>query len=240
MDDVEWRTLVSDINSDIAGIVHAEHARRILEDVNLELAQRADEPIEEDFIDADAWNIDPAGPSIVVVDGVTIRTRKLHRRGLTQADVKGADLLYEIEGLKFVLIQYKKPDHRGRVERDSGQLDDLIEACPNPCPPHRYGFEETCGAWFAVTPNSPESAYLPACVTNQIFGKADSRKKEKFTSVADYTKDGFQRAFAECQIGARLTPIGFKMSRARIERERIKQDRVLFSVSQSGSFTRIR
>jgi hypothetical protein len=124
MDDLEWRTLVSDINSDIAGIVHVQHARRILEDVNQELAQRADEPIEEDFIHADVWNIDPAKPNIVVMDGVTVRTRTLHRRGLKQADVKGADLLYEIEGLKFVLVQYKKPDHRGRVERDSRQLDD--------------------------------------------------------------------------------------------------------------------
>src|SRR5215471_14034834 len=104
MRELEWRTIVSGINADIAGIVRAQ---RTLDEVNVELARRAHEPIEEDFIFADAIGSDQALPRIVNVDGVSVQIRTLHRRGLKQSDIKGADLLYEIAGRKFALVQYK-------------------------------------------------------------------------------------------------------------------------------------
>jgi hypothetical protein len=84
---------------------------------NEELRGRKGRPIEEDFIRADALGHDPGVPRKFKVDGVEIETRMLHRRGIRQRDVKGADLLYEIAGRKFVLIPYKTPTRRDRVKR---------------------------------------------------------------------------------------------------------------------------
>jgi hypothetical protein len=117
----EWYNLVDDINADIAGIVRAQ---RTLSEINDGLAQRLHNPKEEDFIHADMWGIDPGAPRITQVDGVSVRARMLRRQGLRQRDIKGADLLYEIVGRKFALVQYKKPNRKGRVKRDAEQLDD--------------------------------------------------------------------------------------------------------------------
>jgi hypothetical protein len=61
----EWRRLVEDINADIAGMVRAQQTLR---EVNDALVQRARNPIEEDFIHADMWDIDPHMPRITQVD----------------------------------------------------------------------------------------------------------------------------------------------------------------------------
>ena len=177
MRELEWRTIVSGINADIAGIVRAQ---RTLHEINVELARRANEPIEEDFIFADAIGRDQALPRIVDVGGVSIQIRTLHRRGLKQSDIKGADLLYEIAGRKFALVQYKM-ERRGRVTHEQQQLRDLIDACPNSCPPHASDFVYTCGAWFAMRSTTGESAYLPACLAGELFGDSVSRDMKRFS-----------------------------------------------------------
>jgi len=133
----EWRTLVDQANKDISGIIQSQ---RTLREVHKELDERLRRPIEEDFIFADALGYDPRIPRVIEVGGVQVHIRVLHRRGLHQADVKGADLIYEISGSKFVLVQYKKADAGGRVQKTATQLRDLISACPNPCPLPLHAF----------------------------------------------------------------------------------------------------
>jgi len=226
----EWYSLVEEINADIAGIVRAQ---RILSGINDALARRATSPIEEDFIHADMWDIDPGKPRITQVDGVSIQTRMLHRRGLNQSDIKGGDLLYEIVGRKFALVQYKKPDRQGRVKRDKQQLDDLMNSCPTTCPPFQEGFSNRCGSWYAVRPDSPDTAsYMPACVAAQIFGESNSRKQNRFKFRFSLTD--FQRAFAECFTGARITPEQF--DRRTMESKLIERNWVMFEALQFGTF----
>jgi hypothetical protein len=248
MEELEWRMLVSFINADIAGIVRTQridairrrHARRVLDELRKELAEREKRPKEEDFITADAFGIEPVKPIVRRIDGVRVQTRMLHRKGLTETDIKGADLLYEVAGVKFALVQYKTPNRQGRVARDREQLDELIGACPNSnlnlCPPHVSSLDATCGAWFAVR-SEAESGYLPACLAQDIFGDTESRKKEEFLSPhSRYSYKQFERAFARCFTGARVGRPRFNEYRMRIERDLIKRDWVLIYASQSGSF----
>jgi hypothetical protein len=226
----EWYRLVEDINADIAGMIRAQQT---LSEVDEALVQRAGSPIEEDFIHADMWGIDSAMPRITQVDGVSIQTRMLHRRGLSQRDIKGADLLYEIVGRKFALVQYKKPDRQGRVKRDTEQLDELIVSCPTPCPPFQTGFAHRCGSWYAVRPDTPNAAsYVPACVAAQVFGESNSRKEKQFRFGLSFSD--FQRAFGNCLTGGRLTPE--ELDRETLELNLIERDWVVFEALQFGSF----
>jgi hypothetical protein len=247
VEEQEWRTVVSFINADIAGILRSQrtdalrrmHARRTLREIKKELAARERRPKEEDFIDADIHGDEPVAPVTRRVDGVRLQIRKLHRKGLTEGDIKGADLLYEIAGVKFVLIQYKTPSQQQRVTLDHEQLDELIGECPNSkmnfCPPHNPALDETCGAWFAVR-SAGESGYLPACLVNDNFGEVGSAKQEQFIPLAPYSQKAFERAFARCLIGARVGRKRFKDYRRRIEEDLIRRDFVLIFASQSGSF----
>lgn len=230
MQEREWRRLVEDINADIAGIIRAQQT---LSEVNEALVRRANNPVEEDFIHADMWSIDSAMPRITQVDGVSIQTRMLHRRGLSQRDIKGADLLYEIVGRKFALIQYKKPDRQRRVKRDKEQLDDLIKSCPTPCPPFQSGFVHRCGSWYAVKPDTPNAAsYVPACVASQVFGEWNSRKEDHFRFGLSF--GDFQRAFGACLTGARIAPEHF--DRETLGLNLTERDWVVFEALQFGSF----
>jgi hypothetical protein len=225
MEEQEWQDLVANINGDIAGIVHNQ---RVLDEINDELAARKDRPIEEDFIDGDLGR-DDANPHVVEIDGVNLRIRKLHRRGLRQRDIKGADLLYEIAGRKFVLVQYKAIDRRQRVEVDHGQLDELIEACPNPCP--AWSGWPSSGGWFAAR-STGQSAYLPACIAKRTFDGAQSRSLDHFGTGLSH--EVFQQLFARCWTGARIAPTELAYRAWSI----MQEDRVLVSVLQRGSFGR--
>src|SRR6267142_5603648 len=227
MENAEWQQLVRDINLDVGGIIRGQ---RSLEEVNEELRGRKGRPIEEDFIHADALGHDPGVPRKFEVDGVEIETRMLHRRGMHQRDVKGADLLYEIAGRKFVLIQYKTPN-RNRVKLDRRQLKELMGACPNACPPHVPGFWPTCGAWYAVR-STGISAYVPACKAEELFDDADSCSVAHFGSGLSH--ETFQQVFARCFTGARIAP----MEMAYLSWAMLEADRVLFTVLQRGSFGR--
>jgi hypothetical protein len=228
MEDADWRQLVSDINLDITGIIRAQ---RILDEVNAELGKRTARPIEEDFIHADAWGRDPGTPRVFDIDGVEIQTRMLHRRGIHQRDVKGADLLYEIAGKKFALIQYEAPDGRDLVRVDRTQLEELMAAYPNPCPPHARNLWPTCGAWYAVRSTSV-SAYLPACKAHDLFEQAAARSMAYFAGGLPH--EAFQQVFARCWTGARIAPVEMAYSAWAL----LEADRVLFTVLQRGNFGR--
>ncbi|MGE3335752.1 MAG: hypothetical protein AB7I36_19065 [Rhodospirillaceae bacterium] len=220
----DWRATVGQIYDDIAGILRAQRVRG---DIEEQLRARDARPLEDDAIFEVGLGQHPGTPRIVEIDGVTISIRILHRRGLGVRDIKGADLLYEIAGRKYMLIQYKTPDARGMVTKDGDQLRELIAACPNPCPPPRRGLWPTCGSWFALT--APERLYLPACVADSIFGVAASRTAKKFRSGVP--QETFDHLFARCWIGARVAPTEF----AYLTWSELDADRVLFSVVQSGT-----
>jgi hypothetical protein len=222
----EWRATISSVNRDIANILRAQ---QVLTEVHDELDSRAANRIEEDFIFVDALGRDPNEPIIKIIDGVEVHTRLLHRRGLQQSDIKGADLLYEIAGRKFVLVQYKSPNKRNRIIKDERQLARLVASCPNPCPPSIVGFWPTCGAWYAIR-SVKESFYLPACYATSIFDSAASLPIERFASGLG--SDVFDQLFARCWTGARTTPEEY----AYLTWAEMEEDRVLFSVLQRGTF----
>lgn len=227
MNQDEWHEVVRAINGDIWGIIEAQ---RVLSDVHEELQRRADSPIEEDFIFAEGFGRDPAGPVIKNIDGVRVEVRTLHRRGLHQADIKGADLLYEIAGRKFVLIQYKMAKSR-RVSMDEVQLETLIATCPNHFSTGSEGFWPRCGAWFAIF-GGEESLYLPACRARQIFGDSASRALDIFAEGLN--SNVFEQLFARCWTGARIAPV----QQSLLTWSALEHDRVLFTVLQHGGFGR--
>lgn len=228
MTETEWQEMVKRVNDDVRGIVRAQ---RVLEEVNEELVERRGDPFEEDRIFGDGYGFEPGQPRTIVVDGVHILIRTLHRKGLQQRDIKGADLIYEIAGRKFALIQYKDADARNRVLRDHDQLDELVAACPNRCPPPHLGYWPTCGSWFNVKGES-ELAYLPACHASAVFGDAKSRSFDQFRhGIGPST---FQELFARCWIGARIAPTELVF----VAVSAVEADRVVFMASQFGTFGR--
>lgn len=228
MDELLWAQTVAAANADIQGIIRAQ---RVLEDVNRTLDERIANPIEEDRIFADGTDFPPGNAKVITVDEVEIRVRILHRRGLRQRDVRGADLIYEVAGRKFILVQYKNANASGHVSADHKQLERLIEACPNPCPPTQLTFWPTCGSWCNILAGS-EVSCMPACRVKAVFSDA---KRRAFTEFGDgISADVFQHLFARCWIGARIAPtelLYFGWSAA-------EADRVLFAVTQAGTFGR--
>lgn len=228
MYDARWSSLIEWINDDIRGIIRSQ---MVLDDINSNLAERDVRPLEEDFIDTDAFGGDPGKPRVIRVDGVDILVRKLRRRGLRQTDVAGADLLYEIAHRKFVLIQYKTPDKQGRIDKDSEQFARLLDSCPHQCSGDKLFDLSRCGAWLAIQ-SSSETLYLSACHAADVFGDAASRKVDRF--ARGVSKEVFQQLFARCWTGACTAPSEF----AYLAWEALDSDRLLVSVLQRGIFGR--
>ena len=194
----EWRELVQDINSDIAAISRAVQTRGEIHD---QIAARAVRPNEEFFIDDDAFGMQPSEPREFGLHGASIKVWKVHRAGIWAGDIKGADLYYEIDDKKFVLVQYKTPDKRDRVNLDKEQLDELVNACPIDCPPSkRFG----CGSWYLIR-TKDDREYFPACEARKIFGRNNSRYRRFF--INGLVESQFMQDFGACQIGARTKPI---------------------------------
>lgn len=225
MELLEWRETVDFINSEIREILRNQ---RVLNEVHDALGARAERPLEEDFIAADALDRPPNEPVVRVIDDVEITVRVLHRQGESLTDVVGADLLYEIEGRKYVLIQYKTPDRRGLVHHDETQLDELIEACSATCR-FRTRSWPRCGAWHCVRGPAGASYHI-ACEASAIFGTAATRMMDKFKR--GLSKEAFDELFAKCWVGARISPSELTYWTWSTFDAR----RVLFSVLQRGTF----
>lgn len=228
MENDQWREVISRINRDISGIIKAQ---RTLEEIEKELSDRKAKPLEEDFVLEDALGQHPGEPREFNIEGVRISVRLLHRRGQKQKDIKGADLLYEIAGRKFILLQYKIPVNAS-VQRDKDQLDTLVKACPNECPPYDLSYFPTCASWFTIKTTN-ESLYLPACRVASIFGDATSRKMDRFSEGV--SAETFQQLFARCWIGARIA----QTELVNLTWDLMEQDDVLITVIQRGSFGRM-
>lgn len=188
------RGTVRDINAEIRRLVHNQRIRAEIRD---RLEARDQRPLEEDFIDADLRDERVGAPTVRRINGVTIRVWKLHRRGASASDIRGADLMYEIEGAKFVLVQYKTPNNQGVVAGDLDQLDALMRSCALDCPPPPLP-SRGCGGWQAV--RNDAGFYHPACMAREIFGRHESRAERAF--VGGLSKQAFDSAFAQCAVGS--------------------------------------
>lgn len=219
MSPAEAESLVRGVNEDIERIARAAQTQQ---QVRSAIRFRAEKPLEEQLIDEDSYAIPRGQPRVLRVGSVELKIWKIHRAGLDSTDIKGADLYYEMDGTKFVLVQYKSPSSSGRVKKDSSQLVELTAACPNPClPTERF----SCGSWFALR-DGVSSSYHTACEASNIFGTYASRKKEAF--INGLTKTQFEAAFAGCRIGGRSAPI----RAMQFQQASVNADHIFFRVQQ--------
>jgi hypothetical protein len=181
----------------------------------------------------------PGEPIEHVIDGIRITIRILHQTGKGLRDIRGADLLYEIEDEKYALIQYKSPRKSdGRVAVDKEQLKELIGTCPGVCfykkkrptqtPVRMNGY---CGCWYTVR-SATSSSYMHACEAQHIFGERGTAGEREFQT--GLRKDEFERLFAICRIGA-LTSV--KGSKFYINKA-LDQGDMVFHVVQHGCWRR--
>jgi hypothetical protein len=192
---MESHEIISHVMREVDGIIDRQ---RTIEKVKGALDDRARNPHEEDFIYGEGTNNQKVFRE--EIDGVTIEKTILHRRGAKDTDISGADLLFEIVGEKYVLVQYKRADGSGRVKNDESQLDELMGSCSNDCPEFRPYMLGTCGAWYALIDGTTVS-YMPACVASESFARRGSCKARDFERALE--REAFLSAFAKCYIGAR-------------------------------------
>jgi len=225
MDLEQWNSAVAFVRDDVRTIIRAQRTHQA---IRQQLEARNEYPLEEDFIDADLGNDRIGAARYFEIEGVQIIVRKLHRRGLGARDVMGADLLYEIEGQKYTIIQYKSPDRRGRIEHDHQQLSDLVDNCPETMCSNRFRWP-WCGSWHAIR-SDEVSLYHQACEARHIFNGAASRNIAAFSS--GLSKDTFDELFGLCWIGAPIRPGAM----AGVVTSTTNANRVLFAVTQRGRF----
>ena len=216
-----WIRLVEALNADIVGLVKAQ---RVRDEVHEAIRTRVVQPSEEQLIDADCFDLPMGQPQVFTVANTRIKLWKIHRAGLRSTDVKGADLFYEISDKKFVVVQYKTPDGRGRVTHDAEQLAELQSVCPVECPPPSDRFK--CGAWFALR-SAKLDTHFPACEAQEVFGLRKSRKSNHFLNGLSITR--FREDFGICHLGARTQPVDVDAYQERS----VQEDKLFVHVEQS-------
>jgi hypothetical protein len=209
------------VNTQITSILRSRARLRGIEE---QIGENVNEPFEQDLIYGRHYGTRPGEPRRRVIHGVEITTRVLHQTGIRLSDIDGADLIYEIPGEKYVLIQYKKTDKRGRVTRDQAQLDRLIGDCGHCHSPWRL-VRSWCGSWYCVI-NRSEEALLPACRAADAFGTQKSADWAQFSLGISHPS--FDELFAKCYLGAR---VGFKPVATMIDEAMLAQ-RLVFMVTE--------
>jgi hypothetical protein len=187
-------------------------------------------PSEESLIYRDHYGEQPNEPRRIRIGNTLITSRILHRQGISQSDISGADLLYEIEGVKFMLIQYKKVNSVNRVSLDADQLDSIIANCPVDC---NFStavlgkIDGRCGSWYCVHDNEGKDAvYVQACQAKNIFGKHESKGRKSFDE--GISRVVFDELFAKCRTGARVSFSNV----AAYAVESVNNNRLLFAINQ--------
>ena len=212
------------------------HHQQVIADIKTKLKNSKENPHEQGEIYFDFYNSYPFDPKIIEINGVSISLTLLHQTGKRLADIRGADLLYEIENEKYAIIQYKKA-HNGRVACDTTQLDELLKSCPDVCyykkkrlnlnvPIRMNGF---CGCYYR-TSNNGTVKYVHACEAASLFKNQKTIAIENFAS--GLSKQVFEEMFASCRIGA-LTKIN--PSNHYIQ-EALNQDHLILHVTQHGKW----
>jgi len=229
------------------------HWQRVLAGIHEEIKENLEHPFEQDLIYEAVYGSKPAEGRKIQVDGVEIVARILHRTGKRQRDIRGADLLYEIENEKFVLVQFKRADEKGRVHGEAEQLAELLEQCPAVCfykrkpspvlPPRLNGF---CGVWYRVdVPHLKNAYFVHGCESLQIFAKGEGKNFSEMASHAQKSvpagqfergldQDMFLRLFAMCRLGA---IVRIKKPSRYIETLQ-EQQHLIFHILQRGRFSK--
>jgi hypothetical protein len=227
----ELRATVNLANKTVRGILQGQ---AVLEEVKEEIRRREINPFEENYIYEDHYGASPYEPrEIEVYDGITITSQVLHRQGSNQSDIKGADLMYEIEGVKYVLIQYKRIKG-GDVVVDRSQLNTLRSNCPSDCQ-YPYFKQKTridgmCGSWYCAR-RKDEGLYVHACEADLFSRQQATVAVEKFKERG-LGQQSFQELFGKCRIGAPVSPQSMIASLY----HSLYNDRVFFYVRQNKAF----
>ena len=227
MENFEIQKVTDNVNDLTDQIIRAQQT---LKNINNELDRNSFRPFEQDRIYRDHYDQIPSNAREHQINGVTISTRILHQTGTHSSDISGADLLYEIEGVKFLIVQYKSPDGSGRVTNDLPQLNNLIASCPVNCKgKDQRRINGLCGSWYNITDNSGDQ-YMQACEANKTFGVYNSRYKSKFSP--GLTQNTFVELFALCRVGA---PTSIESIQNYIALS-LAYNRIIFPVNQFGQF----
>lgn len=230
----EFQELTDLVSDEVAAVIHAQ---TVLADIHQKLDLNRFRPFEQDIIYAEQYGGVPSNSRTFEYAGVKITTRILHQTGKGLADIRGGDLLYEIEGEKYIITQFKKADSRGKVQNNKPQLDALLKNCPGVCMYKRRGvtgiparLNGFCGVWYRIDQPAPkrETHYVHACEAKKIFDNHGSVNSSNFRS--GLTKETFIELFAYCRIGA-LTRV--QPSQAQIDILVAKQE-LVFEAIQTG------
>lgn len=224
---------------DAAAIIHNQ---KVLADIHAELEKRLLDPFEQDLIYFDKFGERPAEPKKITHNGVVISISVLHQEGIGLSDIRGADLLYEIEREKFLIIQYKRPADTS-VKTDLYQLRTLLDNCPKSCSVHKYRpisfdwlplkLNGWCGSWYCIAADG-NRRYVQACEAETIFANKKSARLENFQS--GLTKMTLLELFSSCRIGAMIrTPVDTAVKESFVA-GLVQREHLIYEVKQLGKW----
>ena len=219
--------MVERVNEVVNSIIRAQ---KQLAEIKEELNQNAYRPFEQDNIYSRHYQNQPSEERVHKENNVVFITRVLHQTGKGLRDIKGADLLYEIKGRKYVTVQLKQQNVKNLILSDKAQLKNLIAACPVAChgvPPARLN--GWCGSWYSVGDNK-DSRHYPACEAQEIFGTKKTISRKAFKQ--GLLENTFVDLFTTCHIGA---PTNYNAVRECITQS-LKAKQLVFYVQQFGRF----
>jgi hypothetical protein len=234
---LEFYNLISD---DAAAIINNQ---LVLNGIHNALARNLQRPFEQDYIYSEHFGQRPSEPIVTQVGNFRVTTRILHQTGIRMSDIRGADLLYEIEGEKFALIQYKKSSD-AIIKNDPQQLDDLISNCPEACLNKRkrpipirwlpLKLNSFCGCWYNVINEEGKHNYMHACEAEAIFSGKGTASVNAFGM--GITKDTYLELFSSCRIGAflRTIPRDGDLLPVNYTEQLIGEQHVIFAVRQQN------
>lgn len=237
MNEKEYYSTIDTMLNDVSAIIHNQLVYAGIHD---ELEVNRLRPYEQDFIYRDHFDAFPGQPKTHTLHGVKITSRVLHQTGIRLSDIRGADMLYEVEREKFVLIQYKRADNQ-LIKNDKEQLDRLLGNCPENCKnigkrpfPATYVPLKTfafCGIWYRVI-NGFEITNVTACEAESIFQGKSSQPYSSFQKgLSQYT---FNELFASCRIGALLKKPVVGNSKEILIHKLMDAGHFIFNILQAG------
>jgi hypothetical protein len=201
-------------------------------------------PFEEHLIHRDHYGTFPSEPIKQKIGNVEIVTRELHRTGIGLRDIAGADLLYEIEGEKFGLIQYKTA-HNHNVKIDSEQLHTLLGHCPERCMYNKNRPFPTdwlprkincfCGAWYCVFNTNGEEKFVHACEVESIFNGKQSVQDRQFDF--GLSRSTFLELFSSCRIGALVKTQFDRKTKDKYLSMLLEAKHLIFEIVQKGKWS---
>jgi hypothetical protein len=217
------------------------HNQQVLADIHTQLEHNYSNPFEQDIIYEDHFGSRPSEPRRFTLNGVEITSQVLHQTGIGLRDIRGADLLYQIEREKFGLILYKRVTNdsiRNDPQQLAAFLDNCSEACihrkkrPIPSSWIPLKLNSFCGSWYCVF-DGGERKYIHACEAETIFAGRQSSPAEQFRF--GLTRETFLELFSSCRTGALLRPPTDEELRVHIA-QLLENKHLIYQVLQHGKW----